>query len=378
MDALLPLQNETPIVLGGSRLRPEDLRSWSRDHAPLIRDLLDQHGAVVLRGLFANEDFKAETAAVTEELQDVLGPALGGAGSKMIERSKFSKRVFSPNQARYSDVPIRLHHETAYQTKNIPRFIGFFCGVQAQGGESVIADSAETFDRLSASSQGYLMEHGIRYRQFLWNAKSIRSKVLRSYIGVSKTWQDVLSPDRDEAEALVSQIAERHQWRRHGLDIVRHTPGWTIHPQSGRPVFFNLLMALIANFGRNFLDLYPEEVRARQSLGPKYGWLLKNLGLSWVLTVLPRGATLLCPEGPDGNLPPRELVMDAARVTSGLERDVALAEGDFMLLDNLRVLHGRRPFLGARRLGVSMFGTHDLPERPVAGQRPSSAVVSVH
>ena len=47
-----------------------------------------------------------------------------------------------------------------------------------------------------------------------------------------------------------------------------------------------------------------------------------------------------------------ELTLELFHAVRGLERDVDLAEGDILLLDNFQYAHGRRAFSGSRTINV--------------------------
>ena len=63
----------------------------------------------------------------------------------------------------------------------------------------------------------------------------------------------------------------------------------------------------------------------------------------------------------DGTAIPTEYLQQLEQVVDGLEVNLCLEEGDLLLVDNHQVSHGRKPWVGDRRILVSMWDGGQAP-----------------
>jgi alpha-ketoglutarate-dependent taurine dioxygenase len=140
-------------------------------------------------------------------------------------------------------------------------------------------------------------------------------------------WQEAFqTDDRDELEAYCSRSGIEMEWRGNDRLVTRQTrPALIRHPSSGRVVWFNHAAILHVSTlppatRRTVLKLFTD---ADYPCNTYYG---------------------------DGSAIEPE-VLDAIREAYRAEAvDLAWREGDLLVLDNLRVAHGRAPFKGPREV----------------------------
>ncbi|MFF2062984.1 TauD/TfdA family dioxygenase [Streptomyces sp. NPDC058200] len=214
---------------------------------------------------------------------------------------------------------ISMHNEMSY-AHAWPARLAFFCQTQPGGGGATpVLDAARWLAVLDQEVRDAFAD-GVRYVQNLHDG-----------YGLGKSWQDTFeTSERAEVEAFLKNAGAEWAWRRDGsLRIESHRPSTTRHPVTGTEVWFN---------------------QADQ-------WHPAGLGdetaaeLATILSEdeLPQSVTFA-----DGSAIPAEYVAQIR--DRGLEAavDVDWRAGDLLLIDNVLLAHGRRPFTGDRRVLVAM------------------------
>ncbi|MGW7198075.1 TauD/TfdA family dioxygenase [Streptomyces chryseus] len=214
---------------------------------------------------------------------------------------------------------ISMHNEMSY-AHAWPSRLAFFCQVQPGGGGATpVLDAARWLAALDQEVRD-AFAGGVRYVQNLHDG-----------YGLGKSWQDTFeTADRAEVEAFLKTAGAEWEWRRDGtLRVESERPSTTRHPVTGTEVWFN---------------------QADQ-------WHPAGLGddtaaeLAQILSEdeLPQSVRFA-----DGGPIPAEYVVQVR--DRGLEAavDVDWRTGDLLLIDNVLLAHGRRPFTGDRRVLVAM------------------------
>lgn len=305
-----------PLIIGFREVGEDDLCGWARANAAHLHQLLVTHGALLFR------DFPR---ASVEQFQNLVTLLLGSPlayTERSSPRSKVTDRVYTSTEYP-PDREIFLHNEQSYNL-NFPRYIAFFCRVAApRGGETPLGDSRRVLARIAPSLRDELVKRRYRY--------------VRNYGGrLRMSWQEAFGADvADHVEQYCNSNDIQYEWldRRGGAHLrTSQTRSVTArHPISQGSVWFNHLVF----FHRSNLDL---DLRS----------LLDEL------------------HGPDG-APHATFFGDGAVIEDPLIaqlREAYRAEevlfdwriGDILLVDNMLVSHGRRPFAGNRSILVAMAG----------------------
>ncbi|WSQ12842.1 amino acid adenylation domain-containing protein [Streptomyces sp. NBC_01231] len=277
-------------------------------HRAAVRAALAECGAVLLRGTGVRT--AADVAAVAE--------ALGITA--MTEREGFAPRtahapgLYSASHWP-SDEPMCMHHELSYAA-TVPATLVLGClTAPDRGGRTRLADSQRVLDALPPALVAPFERHG-------W-------LLTRTYHEVGVAWQTAFgTDDRAAVDAYCAAAGIDHEWlpgnrlrtRQRRAAVVRH-------PTTGVPGWFNQIAFL------NGLTMDPA---VREYLTDVYG---------------PQGLPFDTTTG-DGT------AVDAGTVeaiNAAYDR-VTLGEpwhtGDVLVVDNIRMAHGREPFEGEREIVV--------------------------
>lgn len=288
-----------------------DAASWVAENRQPLKQLATQHGAVLLRDfpLAGAEDFDSVIAAL-----DVENFPYSRSLSNAV-RVNFTERVFSANEAP-ATVKIFLHHEMA-QTPLFPAFISFFCEIAAnEGGATPICRSDILFERVAQEVPNFIAQlerTGLKYSNVMPAANDANS-------GMGRSWQSTLGVDSKAAAELRLQ-ALGYSWQWLEGDCLRATtpvlPG-VREVAPGRKTLFNQLIAAYSGWS---------DTRNDPSSAIRHGDDSK----------LDAGA-----------------VARLIELADELSFDVAWQAGDAVVIDNTIAMHGRRPFVGKRKVLASL------------------------
>lgn len=301
---------------GGSR----DLAQWVRGHKAFIDDKLLTHGAVLFRG------FPTFTVAAFEDFAAAISPHGLDYIYRSTPRTAVGKNVFTATEYPAAQ-EIPLHNECAYQLA-WPLKLAFCCITPAtQQGETPLADMRRVTAALPAETLQRYATRNVRY--------------VRHYTpGIDIPWQTVFqTEDRDAVKRFCTENALTCEWLDN--DTLRTTQvcqGVAHHPVTGECVLFNQahlfhVSSLGAALAESMIETFGADRLPRNS---SYG---------------------------DGE-PLEQQDLDAVR--SAFQREAIQfpwERGDVLLLDNMQVAHGRRPFRGPRKVLAALFENHSPTAR---------------
>lgn len=288
-----------------------DLPAWLRNNRAMVSDRLRQHGGLLFRGFDVGpaDRFEACITAISDKLLEYE--------YRSTPRTRVAGRIYTSTEYPPSR-SIPLHNEMSY-ARAWPLKIWFHAlRVAARGGQTPLADSRKVFARL-----GPRLRDRFAARQVMY---------VRNYgHGVDLPWQEVFQTnDRREVERFCGRVGIEFEWKSDDRLTTRQVcQAAAVHPQTGEPVWFNQAHL----FHISSLD------EASRNL------LLERFGED----ELPRNACF-------GDGAPIETdALDKIRDAYDREKIVFGWEpGDVLLLDNMRVAHGRQPFEGERRVLAGM------------------------
>ncbi|SFO04242.1 Taurine dioxygenase, alpha-ketoglutarate-dependent [Pseudonocardia ammonioxydans] len=295
-----------------------DAAGWVERHGEGLRDLVDDHGAVVVRGL------GLRTVA------DVSGVAARLGSGCYVEREAFAARTVLSDGV-YSATPwpsrqlMCAHHELSYVLE-IPATLMFAClHAPGSGGTTPLVDTARVVEELPAD----LVERVERQGWIL----------TRSYgddIGAS--WEQAFgTADRSEVDWYCRSNGIATEWLTDGgLRTRQRRYGVLIHPVTGERVWFNQIA---------FLSEYAMDPEVREFLLEMHG---------------PEGLPFTTRFG-DGSPIPQDVI---DQINAAHDRHAVCEpwqDGDLLVVDNLRVAHGREPYTGEREIVVAMTDGVSVP-----------------
>jgi alpha-ketoglutarate-dependent taurine dioxygenase len=288
-----------------------DLVDWAAANKGFIENYLLRNGAILFR------EFDLTSVAKFERLiETICGPLLDYS-YRSTPRHVISGRIYSSTEyPAHQTIP--LHNENSY-TRNWPMKLSFFALQAAeQGGETPIADCRKVYERLPPEVRECFVSKGLMY--------------VRNYgTGLDIPWQDAFqTTNKAMAEDYCRRAQMEFEWvaadqlRTRQLAHVVET-----HPVTGETVWFN--QAHLFHVSR-----LASEVR---------DWLLAAYG--------------------EQNLPRNVYFADGSRIDPAMLDEITQTyqdasvvfpwrEGDLLLLDNMLTAHGRRPFVGKRKVVVGI------------------------
>jgi hypothetical protein len=306
-----PAAGELLPLLVHPALRAVDLTAWMVASWSFLEQELCRHGGIMFRGF----DLKSE--ADFETLVHSLPVELSGYTEGATPRTKLGEKVYTSTEFP-AEHAIALHNELSYVT-TWPMKIWFFCQTPPSvGGETPIADMRRVYDRIDPAIRSRFIEKG-------W-------MLVRNFRpGLGPSWQSsYLASDSVAAEAYFRLHEIAFEWI--GPDHLRTRqvrPAVARHPLTSEMVWFNHVAFWHVS------SLAPEVREALLQSGGE-----ENLPYN---TYYGDGSVI------------EDEVVEALRDAYDQEtRTLPWEKGDLLMLDNMLVAHGRRPFQGPRRILAAM------------------------
>lgn len=276
-------------------------------------ELLQAHKALVFRG-FGTSREQVDSAL------DLLLPNRLSYVHGNSPRTKVGSNFYTSTEYP-AEFTISMHNELSY-ARRWPSRLAFYCERQpATEGATPVVDGAVWLSSLDKEVKAAFSK-GIRYTQNL-----------HSGAGFGRSWQDTFeTSDKGEVEAHLADADVIWEWKADGgIRLTQLRPATVRHPVTGDEVWFNQfdqwhLAGLDADTAAMLSELMPEDE-------------------------LPQSVKFA-----DGTPIPDEYVAHVR--DNGLDAAVNVDwyDGDLLLIDNVAVAHGRRPYTGPRRILVAMSG----------------------
>jgi alpha-ketoglutarate-dependent taurine dioxygenase len=306
--------NWRPLELGPSDTGTDASADGLVEHLTRHGDLeglLAENKAVVFRG------FQVAPGRLDSVLDLLLPNRLAYVHGNS-PRTKVGANVYTSTEYP-PEYTISMHNEMSY-AHAWPSRLAFYCETApATGGATPVVDGVRWLEALDDEVRE-AFAGGVRYTQNLHDG-----------YGLGKSWQQTFeTEDRDEVEKFLSGAEAEWQWKPDGgIRVAQVRRATTAHPVTGTEVWFN---------------------QADQ-------WHVAGLGDETAATLarilppeeLPQSVTFA-----DGSPIPAEYVLQIRDRGLDSAVDVDWRQGDLLLIDNVLVGHGRRPFTGSRRVLVAM------------------------
>jgi alpha-ketoglutarate-dependent taurine dioxygenase len=301
-------QHPLPLILE-PMVDGVDLVAWVDSQRSQLEAHLLTHGGILFR------NFKVEVATFEQLIQTISGELLSYS-YRSTPRSQVSGNIYTSTEYP-ADQTIPLHNEMSY-TSTYPLKIWFSCfQVAEQGGETPIADSRNVLNRISPRIREQFQDRQVMYVRNYGN-------------GLDLPWQTVFqTTDKHTVEDYCRQADIDFEWQQERLRTCQVCPAIVTHPKTGEAVWFNQAHLF------HISSLKPE--------------VQKFLRSTLSEAEFPRNAYY-----GDGSPIATE---DLEEIRAVYEQEAVIfpwQEGDVLMLDNLLVAHGRRPFVGSRKVLTGM------------------------
>lgn len=284
---------QLPILESGSLILNSEKESLLNLEKETVINGLKRFGFVIIRGFETNtERFKQFSNSICTEFM----PYVGGAYNKR-ETINGDKTLLTVTGANLR-FAVPLHGEMHY-TKNKPDVLWFYCVTPAlKDGETTVCDGIAVYNALSNSTKELFLTKKIKY--------------IRSY--PKEIWQDIYKTDD------LAQVADICKGNETKLEI-----------QEDKSIATEYLCSAIID------SKYSQEK-------------------AFVNNILPvttqeeiQGSKASLVRFEDGSKIPSEVISELKEVTEKLTINVSWQPGDIVLVDNSRMLHGRRAFADNQR-----------------------------
>jgi alpha-ketoglutarate-dependent taurine dioxygenase len=288
-----------------------DLVSWASNNSEWIEANLLQYGGLLFRNFTVSNDFDLESF-----IQSIAGKLIEYS-YRSTPRSQVRGKIYTSTEYP-PEQSIPLHNEMAYSL-NWPMKIWFFCVKTAErGGETPLADSRKVFQRIDPKIKEQFIEKKILY--------------VRNYgEGLDLQWENVFqTTDKLEVEAYCRQSSIDFEWKDgNRLSTRQVCQAVATHPKTGDDVWFNQahlfhVSSLKPEVRESLLSMFREEDLPRNAF---YG---------------------------DGSKIETSVLEEINEIYQQETITFSWQEGDILMLDNMLVAHGRKPFIGSRKILVGM------------------------
>ena len=292
--------------------------AWLTERAGALRAVVADHGAVLIRGLPPGGPAEVATAAGL-----LIGPP-------MTEREGFAPRVAHPGGVYSSSLwpagePMCAHNELSYAVR-FPGLMLLACATApASGGAVTLADCGAVLAELPDELVAGFAEHG-------WTLRRRYTPVLGASV------EQALGASHVEAEEYCRSHEVEFRWADDGSLCTRQRrPAVIAHPVTGQRTWFNQVAFLNA-------------------------WTLDPDVREYILALQGPAGLPFDTERGDG----QRVGADTVELLNRAYQRVTVREpwhdGDLLLLDNVRMAHGREPYAGPRDVLVAMGAPVDLAD----------------
>ncbi len=289
-----------------------DLATWAERNRARIEDDLSTHGGILFRGfpLTQVEDFRRAVRGISSDLLEYK--------ERSSPRHSVGENVYTSTDYP-NDQPIFLHNENSYQ-QTWPMKIFFFCETEPEvGGATPLADVRKVHDRIDPEVREEFRRKGWMYVRNFGD-------------GFGLDWRTVFqTDDTEQVETYCRERGIEVEWKGDGRMRTRAVrPALVRHPRSGEWVWFNhatfFHVSTLTDAVREvLLEEFDDE--ADLPANTYFG---------------------------DGSSIPADVLEHLRGAYAECTVAFPWRRGDLLLLDNMKVAHGREPFEGARKVLVAM------------------------
>ncbi|MEM7293394.1 MAG: TauD/TfdA family dioxygenase [Pseudomonadota bacterium] len=296
-----------------------ELVEWIQQNVETLDDWVHRAGAVLVRGYNVDtpEAFRDTCEAVRAELRNYVG------GDS--PRNAVTDQVYTSTEYP-AELEVLLHNELAYAGWS-PERVFFGCMTPAKtGGETHIADARQVFSQLRKEVRRRFEDLGVIYHQYLWDASCAG--------GPGQSWQATFeTEDHTDVELYLIDSEMKYEWTIDGLRTSSFHQGVIEHPLTGERCW------------NNQADQWHREMPSvKDSVGDADSDK-KSAGIETFGNHVTFG---------DGSEIPLSDLLHIREVSRACEVVFPWQKGDFLILDNVLAMHGRKPFTGDRDVIVAM------------------------
>jgi alpha-ketoglutarate-dependent taurine dioxygenase len=289
----------------------EVLRPWAAARTAELHAMLATRGAILFRGFGPIDTTELELL-----VREIAGEPLDYM-HRSTPRKRVSGRIFTSTEYPATET-IPLHNELSYTRERVQTLFFYCVSVATTGGETPLCDSRRVLQRIDPAIRERFARDGVLY-------------VRNYHPRIDLSWQDVFqTADRTEVDDYCRRSGIVTEWHPSGRLCTRQIAQATlVHPGTGENVWYNQAHLF-------HISALPGDVQ-------------RELRASFRPDELPRNAYY----GDGSPIEPQTL--DAVRAAYRTEEVVfEWHADDLLVVDNVLIAHGRRPFRGSREIRVGM------------------------
>jgi amino acid adenylation domain-containing protein/non-ribosomal peptide synthase protein (TIGR01720 family) len=287
-----------------------DLAAWARSNREFIETNLARYGALLFRGFAVHDANRFERFALA--IRTDLFNENGEHPREVVSGNVYTP-VFYPR-----DKQLLWHNENSFNYR-WPAKIWFCCLEPAQqGGETPIVDSRKVYSLIDPKIRERFERKQVMYVRNHWE-------------GLGLSWQTLFrTTDKSVVEDYCRRAMMEFEWKAgDGLITRQVRPAVIKHPRTGEMSWFNQIQ---------HWHIACLEPAVRESLMSQFSE-----------EDLPRHAYY-----GDGSPIEDSVMEEILEVYRKLEVKFQWQANDILMVDNILTAHGRNPFVGERKLLVSM------------------------
>lgn len=316
IDPLFSAEHHAAVVRpsNSSESSAAALRSWLYDERDNVEALLLRHGALLCRG-FSIDSLETFRACVGEFGSSTASDYTGGNSP----RTALGEGIYTSTEYA-AEAEISIHNEMSYAS-DWPRLLFFYCEQPAaRGGQTTLVDGRDLLSSLPPELVDRFAARRLRYL-----------RAFHATGALGRSWQDTYGThDRIEVETRIRAAGSQFTWRADGcLQVSTTCDAVKVHPRTSERVWFN-----------------QAEQWHPSSLAPS---LRELLAAALGDDAFPHDCRF------EDGAPIDE---EDLRLIRHIQTDLHLLfdwhRNDLLMIDNMLVMHGRQPFVGPRRVLVSM------------------------
>lgn len=310
-----------PYIINGEGIIDHD--RWLSENMSQLENDFKEHGAILFRN-FPIYNHAALRSFINQLTSERMLSYEGGTSP----RDEVSEGIYSSTKMPFF-LSIPLHSEMVYR-KQFPENIFFYCEIPAiEGGETPIVDLRKVEKDLSSSLKDRIRSHGIIYYRLLKSDSAFRRFLSKLNPMISTaTWQHVFnSQDKSSVQSYCELHGFSYEWLPDNSVILKtHLPGFykdrwlnSLHFFQVHPKIWGRFLSTAFNFLR-FISRGPD-MSATDGVGKKFS---------------------------DQDIKEIVEAMEKHKVSFKWQKH------DLLMLNNTITAHGRNPYLGKRKILVSM------------------------
>lgn len=310
--ALFNEEGGIPLVLRGNGSHTvEELCGWISDHRPFLVAKILENGAVLLRGfpMHTADDFRSIASAVSS---DIITYSERSSPRKEVAAQVYTSTEYPASEA------IFPHNEHSYCV-TYPLRLFFGCILPAKaGGATPLVPMRRVKARISEHTREHFRKFGYMYVRNFGD-------------GLGLPWQVAFqTSDRCEVEKYCRNMAISVEWKSDDRLRTRQVrPVFVTHPRTGEQLWFN---------HATFFHVSTLDPVAREVLSSEFDE-----------DELPNNTYY-----GDGQAIEPEVLDELRSAYMSEVVSFPWERGDMLILDNVLTAHSRQPYVGPRKILVSM------------------------